>query len=123
MPILKPGQDTAAPASYQPIALTSCLGKVVEKLINNRLKWYLNKHNLLPLFQTEFRQGGNTSDNLVNLESAIKVGFNEKKIPTVIFFWYSQGLWLSVNHWPTFQINKNEDPRTYPEMASKLPDQ
>lgn len=38
MLILKPGQDPAEPVSYRPITLPSCLEKVIEKPINNRLK-------------------------------------------------------------------------------------
>jgi len=43
LPIPKVDKDRMDPNSYRPIALTSCLYKVVERMINNRLVWYLEK--------------------------------------------------------------------------------
>ena len=40
IPIPKPGKDHAEPNSYRPIALTSCLCKTLERMINVRLVWY-----------------------------------------------------------------------------------
>ena len=44
---LKPGKDKLLAASYRPIALTSCLCKIMEKMVNVRLVWYLEKKNIL----------------------------------------------------------------------------
>jgi hypothetical protein len=41
-PILKRGKPPEEGESYRPISLTSCLGKAMEKMINNRLKWHLD---------------------------------------------------------------------------------
>ena len=38
IPIPKPGKDHAEPTNYRPIALTSCLCKTLERMINKRLK-------------------------------------------------------------------------------------
>ena len=38
IPIPKPGKPPEKTSSYRPISLTSCLGKLMEKMINNRLK-------------------------------------------------------------------------------------
>ena len=37
IPIPKPGNDHAEPTNYRPIALTSCLCKTLERMINTRL--------------------------------------------------------------------------------------
>jgi hypothetical protein len=79
VPILKPNKPANLPESYRPISLTSCLGKLMERIINNRLKWYIEKNRLLPIFQTGFRNGCTTSDNLLRLETAINTGFDNKK--------------------------------------------
>ena len=41
IPILKPGNDHTESINYRPIALTSCLCKTLERMINARLVWYL----------------------------------------------------------------------------------
>ena len=40
IPILKPGKDSTEASSYRPIALISCLSKILEKILNKRLMWY-----------------------------------------------------------------------------------
>ncbi len=39
---LKPRKPPGEAESYRPISLTSCIGKMMEKMINNRLKWHLD---------------------------------------------------------------------------------
>ena len=41
IPIPKPGKDDTDPSNYRPIALTSCLCKILEPMINTRLIWFL----------------------------------------------------------------------------------
>ena len=52
IPIPKPGKDHTEPANYRPIALTSCLCKTLERMINARLVWYLEINNLISPVQT-----------------------------------------------------------------------
>ncbi|KZS19929.1 Uncharacterized protein APZ42_013513 [Daphnia magna] len=39
IPIRKPDKPAENPESYRPISLTSCLGKTMEKIVNQRLTW------------------------------------------------------------------------------------
>ena len=41
IPIPKPGNDHAEQTNYRPIALTSCICKTLERMINTRLVWDL----------------------------------------------------------------------------------
>ena len=41
--IPKPGKDHFNPLNYRPIAVTSCICKTVERMVNERLIWYLEK--------------------------------------------------------------------------------
>ena len=65
MPVLKPNNDPKTPSSYKPISLTSCLGKLFERMLFARLNWWLESSSLLPDYQCGFRQGRSTTDNLL----------------------------------------------------------
>ena len=43
IPIPKPGKDSKNLSNYCPISLTSCLYKTMERMINTRLAWFLEK--------------------------------------------------------------------------------
>ena len=45
--LLKEGKDPKDPTSYRPISLTPCLGKVLEKIIANRLIHILEDRGVL----------------------------------------------------------------------------
>ncbi|GFN88474.1 RNA-directed DNA polymerase from mobile element jockey [Plakobranchus ocellatus] len=47
VPIPKPGKDPSDPSNYRPIALTSCLCKTLERMVNDRLVHVLEPRNLL----------------------------------------------------------------------------
>ena len=47
VPILKPGNVASKPESYRPIQLTSCFGKVIERMIARRLVWFVEKENVI----------------------------------------------------------------------------
>jgi len=82
----KPGKDTSDPTSYRPIALTSCVCKVMERMVNNRLVWYLERNKLITPIQSGFRKGRSTTDQLVRLESFIREAFVHRQHVTAIFF-------------------------------------
>ena len=71
IPILKPGKDATKCSSYRPIALITCLSKIMEKIINKRLMWYLEKKKIINKSQCGFRKGRNTTDHLTRLTSDI----------------------------------------------------
>ena len=86
IPFLKPGKNPLHPESYRPISLTSCVGKLFERMINSRLMWFLEKNNLLCSQQSGFRKNKSTMDALSQLIWHIEEAFKEKKHTTVVFF-------------------------------------
>src|SRR5436190_5870140 len=86
IPLLKQGQDKTSASSYRPISLTSCLSKVLERMVNRRLVWFLEHNNLLAPEQSGFQQGRSTSDHLVSMETAICNAFIEKKSLVAVSF-------------------------------------
>ena len=85
IPILKSGKESSDPSSYRPIALISCLSKILEKILNKRLMWFLEKNNLIDRHQCGFRQGRSTTDHLTRLTSDIQEALVNNKYHISIF--------------------------------------
>ena len=86
IPIAKPGKDPSNPNNYRPISLTSCLCKLLEKMVNYRLNWCLRKNKILSSTQFGSQSERSTLDSLSHLENYIRRGFERKKITVAIFF-------------------------------------
>ncbi|GBO29232.1 putative RNA-directed DNA polymerase from transposon X-element [Araneus ventricosus] len=86
IPILKPGKDPTEPTNYRPIALTSCLCKTFERMINVRLLYEIEKNECISPYQSGFRRGRSTIDNLIHLDSQIRNAFVRRNHLVSIFF-------------------------------------
>ena len=86
IPIPKPNKDHTDPLSYRPIALTSCLCKVLERMINTRFIWYLEKSGILDRSQCGFRKHRSTTDHLVSLERYLRDAFARRQQAVGLFF-------------------------------------
>ena len=86
IPIPKPGRDLSNPNNYRPIALTSCICKTMERLVNARLVWHLESNGLISDIQCGFRQKRSTIDHLVRFETFIREAFIKKQHVLAVFF-------------------------------------
>ena len=84
--IPKPGRDLHDPGNYRPIALTSCICKTVERMVNERLIWYLEKNKILSQEQCGYRAHRSTIDHLVRLETFIREAFINNEHLVAVFF-------------------------------------
>ena len=73
IPIPKPGKDYLDPSNFRPIALTSCLCKTMERMINARLMWSLESQGLHSEKQCGFRKTRSTLDHLVRLKHLLEM--------------------------------------------------
>ena len=85
VPILKPGKEASDPGSYRPIALTAVLCKIMERLVTNRLVYFLETRGLLVNIQNGFRNGRSTMESVAMLDQDIKRAFNNKEVVVGVF--------------------------------------
>lgn len=96
-PILKPGKDSAQTSSYRPIAMLSCLGKLMERIIQKRLEFFLESNHIFTANQTGFRKCRGTTDILATLKNEITKTFDNKEI-TIVTYLDLQSAYDSVWH-------------------------
>nr|KAG5691618.1 hypothetical protein BaRGS_023789 [Batillaria attramentaria] len=84
--IPKDGKPPHLPTSYRPVALTSHLGKVYERLVRDRLEYHLEKHGIIPLCQAGFRKGRGCMEHVARLTSEIKKAMVNKHSVVTTFF-------------------------------------
>ena len=97
LPILKPGKDPKKVCSYRPIALLSCLGKLIEKMVFCRLYTYFESTKRIPTFQCGFRRHNSCLDILIHLEHYIQMSLKTKQVMLVVFLDIKQAF-DSCNH-------------------------
>lgn len=86
IPILKNGKDPKSPTSYRPISLTNCLCKLMERIINYRLMWWLENQGVILQCQSGFRRNRSTTDNLTKFQTDVQTALNNKQHTIAIFF-------------------------------------
>ena len=85
IPTAKPGKDSKDPNNYRPIALTSCVCKTMEPMINDRLVWYLESSSLITEALSGFRKTQSTMDHLVRFDTFVRERFLNREYVVSIF--------------------------------------
>jgi len=58
----------------------------MERMVNNRLVWYLERNKLITPMQSGFCKGRSTTDQLVRWETFVREAFIQKQHAAVIVF-------------------------------------
>ena len=82
----KPGKPAKLPSSYRPIALTSAVAKLLEKIINIRLVNHLESNRLLSPCQFGFRKMRSAQDALLCFSSNVANAISRGEHVVGIFF-------------------------------------
>ena len=64
VPIYKKGKERSKTTSFRPISRTSSVGKLMERLINSRLVWHMEKRNIPIPEQAGVRNHRSTEDQV-----------------------------------------------------------
>ena len=78
-PMYKNKGSPEDPSNYRPITLLSCIGKLFTAIINNRLKSFTEKHDLIGWAQSGFRKGYSTTENVFVLKCLMDMMQASKK--------------------------------------------
>ena len=71
--------------NLRPVSLLPLPGKILEKLIQEKLSHYLEFNNILDVKQGGFRPNHSTTDTAVKLTEDIYYAMNNKKATTVVY--------------------------------------
>lgn len=74
------------PKDYRPISMTSCIVRLLERIIANRLTAFLKDKKILIKNQSGFREKRQTKDNLFGISQNVLEGFNRGKKTCAIFY-------------------------------------
>jgi len=86
IPILKPNKNKFQAENYRPICLLNTLCKVIEKIINRRLIWFLENFDHLSPTQNGFKRNRSTLNNLITIKKEISTSFlNKQKMGMISF--------------------------------------
>ena len=78
IPLLKAGKAACDVDSYRPISLTSCVVKLLERMISNRLYTMAENNNWIVNQQAGFRRGLCCEDQIIRLVQKVSDGFQLK---------------------------------------------
>ena len=70
--------------TLRPIRLSSCLCKLMERLLNHRLLWWVEHNGFLPPFQCGFRKSRSCSDNIGLLITIADTGYRTNKYTAAV---------------------------------------
>ncbi len=80
------GLDRMVPASYRPISLCSCIGKILERIVLVQLQSHIQIHNVLHNSQHGFVRGRSTETNILSCDKHVVDYLNAKHPYDVITF-------------------------------------
>ena len=77
IPLLKAGKSPREVASFCPISLTSCVAKLLERILADHLCYITETNNMFSEFQASFQKGWSREDQITQTVQAIEYGFQQ----------------------------------------------
>ena len=75
VPVFKDGDETD-PCNYRPISLLSIFKRIFEEIMSNRLKVFLNKHDISYKSQYDFRKRCSTEHAILDIVSKLQANMD-----------------------------------------------
>ena len=93
IPIHKKGKDKKDPNSYRPLSFLSCLGKLLERVINRRLIYFLEERKTLLPTQTGYRKPRRSAGPHCPRDREC---LSRKEKGCLCFLWPNKSFWQSL---------------------------
>jgi hypothetical protein len=91
--LLRPGKtDYSEPRAYHLIQLLECIGKVLEKIMADRLIYFLNKHTLTPFSQFRACKGSSITDAALTFTHDIQTVCNKGLVTLALTYYRHKGI-------------------------------
>src|SRR5664279_1908344 len=108
LPLLKkPGLDRSLPSNYRPISNLNTISKVIERLVQDRLKPHLTSSSNFNAMQSAYRSGHSTETALLRLLNGFYNAIDNKQFTTLICLDISAAF-DTINHATLLQRLSNE---------------
>ena len=78
IPLIKAGKPSSQLSSYRPISLTSCVVKLLERMLCARLYYLAETNGWICSTQAGFRKNQSTEDQVIRITQGISDGFQSK---------------------------------------------
>ena len=78
IPLLKAGKPPSEVASFRPISVTSCVVKILEHILGDRLCYIDETNNIFSRFQAGFCKGRSCEDQITGIVQAIEDDFQQR---------------------------------------------
>lgn len=95
LPILKRKKSASDLQNYRPISLTNIIAKVMERMVSNRLNWYLEHQQIIIPEQAGFRKYHSTNQQILRLSQEVKDAL-DKQLTTLAVFVDFKGAYDSI---------------------------
>ena len=90
VPVLKAGKPPSQQSSYRPISLTSCVMKVMERMLSNRLYDLAETNHWFSDQQAGFRKARGVEDQILRITQRISDGFQRKEKSILVLLDFSK---------------------------------
>ena len=82
--ILKPNKPKDNPASYRPIRILNCMGKLFEKIIANRIQEYIEDNNIINPWQRAYQPHKEANEHIMIINEYMKKVKDNKKLAALL---------------------------------------
>ena len=111
IPLLKAGKPPSEIVSFCPISLTSCVVKLLERILADRLYYIAETNNMFSQFQASFHKGRTCEDQITRIVQAIEDLNAEKSEVCPFSIWSNDSSWNPTIFIGNQKVRENPTPR------------